>query len=218
MIVCLEGPSAAGKTTLAWALHSAHGAVVIPELVATDAPPPAQAEPWFSDRHAERWQDARAAAASAPFAVIDCDPLKGLWYNGMHAHVGWPPIDVVEPLYRARIERGVLAFPDLYIYLDATEAQLRQRRADDPTRQRRGFAKNLATVGPQRAYFSALADADPGRVAMLDTTTRASLVDRVMELVDAPRPVRADDLTLLTTMARWVRDHLTPGTDAISGI
>ena len=207
MIVCLEGPSAAGKTTLARALHAEHAAAVIPELVAADAPPPPQAEPWFSDRHAERWGEARAAARVAPFAVIDCDPLKGLWYNWMHAHVGWPSVDTVEPLYRSHMERGGLAFPDLYIYLDATAAQLRQRRADDPTRQRRGFGKNVSTIYAQRAYFSALADVDPGRVAIVDTSARATLVDRVMALLRKPPSPGADDLTLLGTMARWVREH-----------
>ena len=207
MIVCLEGPSASGKTTLARALHATHGAAVIPELTAADAPPPPQAEPWFTERHAERWQAARAAATTAPFAVIDCDPLKGLWYNWMHAHVGWPSADIVEPLYRGRIERGELAFPDLYVYLDATEAQLRQRRAGDPTRQRRGFEKNVATIHPQRRYFSALAEADPGRVAFVDTSARATLIDRVMPLLREPPIQRAADLTLLATMARWVRDH-----------
>lgn len=205
MIVCLEGPSASGKTTLAAALYARHGAAVIPELVATDAPPPHQAEPWFSDRHADQWRRAHDAAASAPFAVIDGDPLKGLWYNWMHAEDGWPGVDVVAPLYRSRLERGELGVPDLYIYLDATEAQLRQRRADDPTRQRRGFEKHIATLSAHRRYFEALAAADPARVTLMDTTWRGSLVNRVMALVRAtPRP-RRDALDLLDAMANWVR-------------
>jgi hypothetical protein len=206
-IICLEGPSAAGKTTLARSLHALHGAAVVPELDASEAPPPARAEPWFSDRHAERWQEALTLARTAPFAVIDCDPLKGLWYNWMHAAKGWPGVDVVEPQYRSRMERGALGVPDLYVYLHATEAQLRQRRAADPTRQRRGFEKNVRTAVAQRRYFTALGAADPGRVVFVDTSSQSLLADQVMTLVSAAPGGATDPLALLATMASWIRAH-----------
>jgi hypothetical protein len=182
-----------------------HGAAIVPELDSAGAPPAAQAEPWFSERHATQWLRARELAMTAPFAVMDGDPLKGLWYNWMHAAEGWPGIDVIEPLYRSQIARGEIGFPALYIHLDATEVQLRQRRADDPTRQRRGFEKHVRTRDDQRRYFAALGVADPGRVVFVDTSSRASLPDRVMDAVRNARRDATDPMALLGAMARWIR-------------
>ena len=206
MIICLEGPSAVGKTTLARTLGLVHGAAIVPELDAAGAPPPSHAEPWFSDRHAERWRRARELEASAPLVVMDGDPLKGLWYNWIHADAGWPGVDVIEPRYRSQIEDGTLGVPALYVYLDATDAQLRQRRADDPTRQRRGFDGNLRALGPQRRYFAALDAADPGRVAFVDTSSQDGLAERVMVLARGARESE-DPVALVRAIAGWVQRH-----------
>jgi hypothetical protein len=208
-IVCLEGPSAVGKTTLAGALAAAYGAAVVPELDAAGAPPPARAEPWFADRHAEQWGRARDAARAAPpvpLVALDGDPLKGLWYNWLHADEGWPGVDVVAPLYRDRIARGALGAPDLYVVLAAPEAELRARRAGDPTRARRNFERHLERAPGQRRYFDALAAAAPGRVVFPDTGDRATLPARVRALAAAAPPGPPDALALLAAAAAWVRD------------
>lgn len=190
-MLCLEGPSAVGKTSLAAALAREAGAAVVPELDAAEAPPVPASAVWFADRHAEQWQRVLARAATAPLVVLDGDPLKGLWYNWVYAAEGWPGEDVVAPLSRARIAAGVLGAPDLYVVLGATEAQLRERRASDPTRTRRNFEAHLRLVEPQRRYFSALAAADPDRVLWLDTGDRARLVPVGAHLPTHQRPARA---------------------------
>ena len=183
---------------------------IVPELDATGAPPIESAEPWFTDRHAELWRRARALAATAPYVVMDGDPMKGLWYNWMHAEAGWPQPDVLGPLYRARVVRGELGFPDLYVYLDASDAQLRARKEGDATRKRRGFEGNVRMVEPQRRYFEALRAAAPRRVAILDTGDRESLPGRVDALLAAlpPEPPRSDEL--LEAMIEWVGGHPPP--------
>ena len=208
-VVCLEGPSAVGKTTLASALAAECGAAVVFELDAAGAPPAHAAAAWFVDRHAAQWRLARerAAAARAPFAVLDGDPFKGLWYNWMHADQGWEGVDVVAPLYRAHVERGALAFPDLYVALDATEAQLRDRRAHDPTRTRRNHELHLRPLPARRRYFAALRDAAPERVVALDTTDRSALVPQVLDALRRLPPGPPDSLRWLERMAAWVRTH-----------
>jgi thymidylate kinase len=206
-IICLEGMSAVGKTTLARALAAEYGAAVVPELDGSGAPPISSAEPWFTERHSEQWLRACALRAGAPFVVIDCDVLQGLWYNWMHADQGWPGVDVVGPLYREHVRRGSLAFPDLYVFLDATEAQLWARRDGDPTRTRRGFASHLRTLSAHRRYFAALQEAAPGRVAFVDTQGRTTLVDRVAALIPALPSGPPDSHDLLERMIAWVRTH-----------
>lgn len=213
-VVCLEGPSAVGKTTLGARLARECGAAVVPELSAGPPPPPRESAAWFVERHAALWQRARAEAESAPFAVLDGDPFKGLWYNRVYAEEGWEGVDTVAPLYRAAVARGALAFPDLYVVLTATEAQLRRRRAGDTTRQRRGFEKHLRLLEPLRQYFSALRDAAPSRVLFLDTSRPDELVCEVvaaLRLLPADAP---DSARLLEHIAAWLRAHPHAASDA----
>jgi gluconate kinase len=206
-IVCLEGPSAVGKTTLAAALAQRAGAAVIPELDGSAAPPVAESGAWFIEAHAEQWRQARALADTAPLVVMDCDPFKGLWFNWVFADHGWPGIGVQAPLHRAHVEAGTMAFPDLYVVLLATEAQLRARRAGDPTRTRRNHEMHLRLIDPQRRYFQALRAADPARVLLVDTTARDTLVDAVLAAVAALPRDPPDSMRLQDHMADWVATH-----------
>lgn len=203
-IVCLEGLTAVGKTTLAAELAVVAGAAVVPELDASGAPPIPRSAAWFVDRHAEQWRAARALAARAPLVVVDCDPFKGLWYNPVYADQGWPGVDVQAPLYRAHVARGTLAFPDLYVVLGAAEAQLRARRAGDPTRSRRNFEAHLRLVVPHRHYYQTLRAADPARVLLLDTSARDTLAPAVLAAVQRLPPGPPDSARLFEHMARWV--------------
>jgi thymidylate kinase len=204
-VICLEGPSAVGKTTLAAALARDAGAAVVPELVATGSPPIGNAAAWFVDRHVAQWQSARALTLAGSLAVIDGDPFKGLWYNWIFAADGWEGLDVIAPLYRHAVRRGGLSFPDLYVILGATEVQLRARRAGDATRSRRNFEPHLRLVEPHRRYFTALAAIAPGRVLFLDTSARDSLAASVIEGVAGLPASPLDSALLLEHMVAWVR-------------
>jgi hypothetical protein len=189
------------------ALAEHSGAAVVPELDAGGAPPIGAATGWFVERHVEQWRRALQLRDDAPLVVMDGDPFKGLWYNWMHAEAGWAGIEVSGPLYRERVRRGELSFPDLYLYLDASEAELRARKEGDSTRRRGGFEGNVRKVEPQRRYFTALRDAAPDRVAILDTTERATLVDRVMALVSMLAVPARSSTDLLEAMIGWVETH-----------
>lgn len=116
-IVCLEGPSAVGKTTLAAALARECGAAVIPELDGSEIPAITESATWFMDRHAALWQQARVRASSSSFVVLDGDPFKGLWYNLVYSADSWPRLETVAPLYQSHLERGTIAIPVLYVVL-----------------------------------------------------------------------------------------------------
>ncbi|HYR09263.1 MAG TPA: hypothetical protein VEQ60_15875, partial [Longimicrobium sp.] len=206
-IICLEGPSAVGKTTLAAEFARRAGAAVIPELDASAAPPIAESAAWFVDAHAAQWKRARELAVRAPLVVMDGDPFKGLWFNRVFAEQGWPGLDAQAPAHHAHIAAGTLAFPDLYVVLLATEAQLRARRAGDPTRTRRNHEMHLRLIDPQRRYFQALQEADPPRVLLLDTTARDALPDAVLAAVEALPSDPPDSARLFDHMARWVATH-----------
>jgi thymidylate kinase len=211
-VVCLEGPSAVGKTTLAAALARTHGAPVIAEPSGGTPPPdPAARAAWFLERHVARWRDARAAAAAARFAVLDGDPLKGLWYDWSLAEQGWAGLDVLAPLHRTAVACGELAFPSLYVLLQAPEPVLRARRSGDPTRTRRHFEQHLRLVAPQRRWFEALAAATPGRVAIVETGAQGPPVREVVEALRTVPDDPLDPAPLLEHMLAWLRSQRSIG-------
>ncbi len=152
MIICFEGPSAIGKTTLAASL--AGDVAVIPEvnLLFTR---PAEAGPfWYYEKQVARYQRAKRSTFSA---ILDGDIFQPLWYNWIYRFS--PQVlsfaDLVA-YYRDQVLRKQIAFPDCYFVFETDVAELRRRKAGDATRRRRHFEKHLQMIEPQRQYFQFL--------------------------------------------------------------
>ena len=206
-VICVEGPSAVGKTTLVSALASECGAVVVPELKLADVPRIADSGQWFAEQHSALWQVARIYAASGSLVLLDGDPLKALWFNWVYAGDGWPTVKFIAPYYRSQLRDNAIGFPDLYVILETTEADLRRRRAEDPTRTRRNFEQHLRLVEPQRRYFAALQSLDPRRVIFADSSHPRDLVDKISPVVGQLQPSDTDDRWLLDQMIAWVSSN-----------
>ena len=202
MIVAVEGPSAAGKTT--WC--RAHTADFVPEYVATGAEPDgsdpvAQADYW-ADVNCGRWGQAVELERRTGVAVCDGDPLK-LHYSWCLAVVGASPWDRFHrELLRSRaaFATGDLGLVDLVVVSTASEQELRRHRAADGTRRRRSFDLHVRLREPLLAWYTTLERLSPGRVlwtlpqddTVLGTTTpRATrtdptLLDALVEQLPAP--------------------------------
>jgi DNA polymerase III delta prime subunit len=209
-IICLEGPPAVGKTSLARALARDLGAVAIEEIDATHAPKePRHGEPWFSERAMQRWQRALSASAEAPLVVLDTDPWKGVWYNWLHADEGWPQIDIVEPLLDTGLVNGRLGLPDLYLILETDVASLRARKVGDPTRTRRNHERHVARLPDFTRYVDALQAVMPLRVQRVPTAERGLLVPLVRVAVSAlpASPMIDEGRAVLGAISDWVRSN-----------
>jgi hypothetical protein len=165
VIVVVEGPSGAGKTT--WVRRVAPHAVV-PEHGALDPPSgedDAVARTWAA-RNAERWGAARRLEASAGVAVCDTDPLK-LHYDFCLARLGEASMDRVRAgarACRAAIVGQELGIADVVVCGDPGDEELAQRVAGDATRTRRRFELHRRLGPPLREWYAALQRLDPGRV------------------------------------------------------
>ena len=202
-VICLEGPSAVGKTTLAVALADTAGAGTVKEVTGA-APPGADPKTWFIVEHVEHWARARRLARSRPLVVLDGDPFKALWYDRVFSADPATAVASAAERYAAELASGALGLPDLWIALDATEDELRARREGDTSRTRRNFDRHLRLVEPLRRYFAELAAAAPGRVVRLGTTNRHALAGEVLAAVGRlpAEPVTA--VALKRHMAGWL--------------
>lgn len=166
VIVVVEGPSAAGKTT--WCRQ--HVDRFVPEYVPTgDEPdgndPDAQAGYWTSV-NVDRWSAALRLETAIETAVCDGDPLK-LHYSWSLARIGAAPPERFQQelaVVRRAFGRGALGLPDLALVTIPDPVDLQHRKDHDPNRRRRHFDLHLRLAEPLREWYSAMVPLDPDRV------------------------------------------------------
>lgn len=166
MIVAVEGPTAAGKTT--WCQQ--HAAVFVEEYAPTGTEPdgtdaPAQAAYWVGV-NSGRWRAALELEARAGTATCDSDPLK-LHYSWCLSRVGAAPWSRFEhELAQARtaFAGGSLGFADLVLISIPATAILQAHRDADTSRRRSAFTLHSTLAEPLRSWYQAVDALEPGRV------------------------------------------------------
>jgi hypothetical protein len=202
MILVVEGPSAAGKST--WVARWPER-LVVPE--SGRVAPPASADRderarFFIDLNCARWSLAVAAEHAAGMAICDSDPLK-LHYGYCLARIGaasWESFWAAVAASRSAIACGHLGIADSIVCAIPDEATLVGRRQSDRSRSRRNFDLHLRLAPALADWYCALERLDPGRVTW--------------ELPDAlPHPaVRARfDLGLFDEWMRTLPGVVAPG-------
>ncbi len=166
VIVVVEGPSGAGKTT--WC--RTHGGVyalleALPDHAAVPTEPEANARFWV-ERNVDRWRQVLDRERRDGLVVVDVDPFKlhyvwTLWRSGQVSEREW---DLQREASRAAFGAGEYALADLYLVSDVTEATLRARRDADTTRTRRGFGRHVLLRDSLLQWYRAIDELEPGRV------------------------------------------------------
>jgi hypothetical protein len=203
-IICLEGASAAGKTTLSAAIAARTGGAVIAEVWALFERPSPEPPLWYLEKQVERWCFAAESAGEHGLSILDGDPFQPLWYGWAYGFLEPHTLTTVTSFYRDAIAAGRLAFPDRYILLAVVEPELRRRKHGDASRSRRNFAKHVSLRRHQPRYFAAMNTISPGRVYVLDASAPATTLAEIAISV-IPSEQRAEDpLTLLEHLADWL--------------
>lgn len=166
MIVVVEGPSAAGKTT--WCRrHARH--LVDEYSPAGDEPDPRDAVAqvmFWADVNSQRWQEAIRSERLHGTVVCDTDPVK-LHYSWTLARIGRraPARFAAEvEATRAAVARGLLGLADVHLVSIPSPAALQAQKQADQTRRRHSFAVHRLLAEPLREWYEALARLDPQRV------------------------------------------------------
>ncbi len=166
MIVAVEGPSAAGKTT--WCRR--HAAQIVEEYVAAGPVPDpgdlaAQAGFW-AEVNSRRWQAAAGLERSHGTVFCDTDPLK-LHYSWTLARMGRRDparFDAEVLATRRAVEQGLLGLADLVLVQIPSPATLERQKHADVTRRRHSFDVHRLLAEPLREWYTAVAQLDPARV------------------------------------------------------
>ncbi len=166
MIVAVEGPSAAGKTT--WCRR--HASVLVEEYAPTGFEPDGtdaanQAAYWVRV-NAGRWRAALELEAASKTVICDSEPLK-LHYSWCLSRVGAAPRSRFEhelSQTRHAFASGSLGFADLVFVSIPATATLHARRAADASRRRGNFALHSTLAEPLRSWYQAVENLEPGRV------------------------------------------------------
>jgi hypothetical protein len=166
MIVVVEGPSGAGKTT--WC--RLHVSDFVPEYASTNAEPDgsdlvAQASFWASV-NSHRWMQALDLERRGGLAVCDSDPLK-LHYSWTLARIGaapWTRFEHDLDATRRAFAAGTLGLADLVMVSIRPPAVLLRQRDSDLTRRRHSFDLHSRLSEPMREWYQAVDTLDRGRV------------------------------------------------------
>ncbi|MEL6674801.1 MAG: chloramphenicol acetyltransferase [Bacteroidota bacterium] len=200
MLICFEGPSAVGKTTLSQALSETHQ--IIPEVNLLFERPPGADKLWYYQRQVDRYQLSQQTDRSS---ILDGDPFQPLWYNWIY---GWPEsfasFEETKAFYRAALQDERIRFPDLYVIFQADEQSLRARKAKDLTRKRRNFEKHLRMIEPQRRYFDFLQKRTPIPVLFVPFHSLAQVKAAIHPSLSLPRPPVSNPDSVLETIFDWL--------------
>jgi hypothetical protein len=166
VIIVVEGPSGAGKTT--WCrTHGGANALLeaLPDHATVPTDPPAAARFWV-ERNVARWQEVFEREKRDGLVVVDTDPFKlhfvwTLYRTGQATEIEWT---MQRDAARDAFTAGRYALADLFLVSDVDDATLRARRDADASRTRRNFERHVQLRDGLMRWYSAIDRLEPGRV------------------------------------------------------
>lgn len=204
-IVCLEGASAVGKTTVSKLLEERFGYLRIAEVNELFESSINESSTWYFERQIDRWKLARDESQKGGVAVLDGDLFQPVWYNWIFTNDGLQPLNEVFDFYQCRVQNGDIEFPNKYIVLKAPHSELSARKVSDPTRSRRNFVKHLQLIAPQFEYFQAMRAISLNSVEFLESDNPSNLADKIINL---DKPVnKLNSLEILNAIYNFVESR-----------
>ena len=199
-IVCLEGPSGVGKTVMCELLSSSF--TIVPEVNLLFQKSENDSKFWYHEKQVERYQ---LCQQSEQPALLDGDIFQPIWYNWV---CDYPPEFLskkeTHSFYKTKILEGKIVFPDVYIIFDTDEKELRKRKENDTTRQRRNFEKHLKIIQPLRRYYRFLEKETDLELRFIDYTDITQTKQKVVSVIEeiTPRPI--DQIKVFTQIEDWI--------------
>jgi hypothetical protein len=166
VIVVVEGPSGAGKTTWSRRYGGPHALLeALPDHSSVPTEPKAEARFWV-ERNVARWREVLERERRDGLVIVDTDPFKlhfawTLWPTGRATESSWlAQRDAAREAFAA----GRYALADAFLVSDIDSATLRARRDADATRTRRNFETHVTLRDSLLRWYTVIDTLEPGRV------------------------------------------------------
>lgn len=172
MLVCIEGPSAVGKTSICKLLEKNNDAYIVEETIfrKLDGYSLTEQALYYLQKELERWNIAQEKLKTHPLVVLDSDPLKPLWFNWSFSFIDCLSLSELDNFFRSAIINEKLGYPDGYILLTTDEQELYRRKNEDKRRKRPEFEQLLCINEPRKRYYCFINSLIPGSVKWIDAT------------------------------------------------
>jgi len=205
-IICFEGASAVGKTTLSEYLHDNYNACVIPEVNLLFGRKPDEPKFWYFEKQVERWQLAAGASKNYEMVIFDGDPFQPLWYNWAYNFDVLESLKLITDFYREKLAAGRIAFPDKYFILSVKTDELKKRKINDTSRTRKNFVRHLRFIEPQRAFFSFIKSINNNLVEFIENEEIEKTGEKIINSIgdNFTRPNNLLSLELFDSVKNWL--------------
>lgn len=199
-IICFEGPSGIGKTTMCNLLN--RDFFIVPEVNLLFKRSENEPKFWYHERQVERY---KMCVESNRASILDGDVFQPIWYNWV---CNYPPNFLSKQethrFYRSQLIEGKIQFPDLYIIFYADESELRIRKENDSTRQRRNFEKHLEIIEPLKEYWRFLKYHTDLELHLVHYTNLTETKDKVLSLIEQWNYKTIDQMNVYHQIIEWI--------------
>lgn len=205
-IICFEGASAAGKSSLSKYLSENLNAYVIPEVNLLFQRTPNEPKFWYFEKQVERWELAVKASKKYQIVILDSDPFQPLWYNWAYDFDVLQSLESVAGFYREKLADGKIAFPDRYFILTVNNDDLRNRKINDASRTRKNFERHLRFIKPQLAFFSFIKSINKDLVEFIENREIEKTAAKVINSIPLKHSNQDSSLALFDAAKIWLSE------------
>jgi len=202
-IICFEGPSGIGKSTMSQLLSDDFN--IVPEVNLLFERPDSVSEYWYHEMQVERY---KMCQRSSQMSILDGDIFQPIWYNWACKY----PSNFLSKakthrFYKSKLETGKMRFPDLYIIFHVEERELWVRKENDKTRQRRNFEKHLKIIEPLKEYWKFLNEETEVEVKFVHYKDLESTKREVMSFIRDVEVLSIDHLNAFKQIENWIHSR-----------
>jgi deoxyadenosine/deoxycytidine kinase len=205
-IICFEGASAVGKTSLSKYLSENFNVYVIPEVNLLFQRTPSEPKFWYFEKQIERWELAFNASKNYQIVILDGDPFQPLWYNWAYNFDVLQSLESTTDFYREKLADGKIAFPDKYFILTVNNDDLRKRKINDASRTRKNFERHLRFIKPQLAFFSFIKSINNDLIEFIENREVEKTAAKVINSIPLEHPNQDSSLALFDAAKIWLTE------------
>lgn len=207
-VICFEGASAAGKSSVSKYLHENFDAFVIPEVNFLFERRKDEPRFWYFEKQVERWQTALEASTKHEIVILDGDAFQPLWYNWSYDFDFGESFEEITAFYRKKIAAGEIDFPDRYFILTVKTNELKKRKIADAARTRKNFERHLKFIQPQTAYFGFIKSISENRVDFVENEEIEKTGEKVISLIGKDSGAnKKSSLALFDKIKIWLENN-----------